>query len=156
MRTNAYLLPTRFKVIGWIMAIPSAIVLFFYLFRHPWDAAPPQPFRFFNDIWANVLDIFGGGELYAAVCMVVLMVGLLFIAFSKEKIEDEYITKLRGDSLIWAVIVNAVLLIVLSLFIYGGWFLYVSFFNLYTVLILFILKFHIVLHHFSKETRYEE
>lgn len=155
MKTNAYLLLTCFKIIGWIMAIPSALVLFFYLFCRSWDAAPPEPFRFFNDIWANVLDVFEGGAIFAAICMVVLMIGLLFVAFSKEKIEDECITKLRGDSLIWAVIVNALLIAVLSVFVYGGWFLYVSFFNLYAVLILFIIKFYIALNCFTKEAGYE-
>lgn len=83
------------------------------------------------------------------------MVGLLFIAFSKEKIEDEYIAKLRGDSLIWAVIANAILLIIASALVYDGWFLYVSFFNLYTLLILFIIKFKLVLSHLKK-TEYNE
>lgn len=156
MQTNAYLLPARFKVIGWILAIPSALGLVCYLFSNPWDAAPPAPFRFFHALWARVLDLFAGGSVVAAVGMVLLMIGLLFIAFSKEKIEDEYITKLRGDSLIWAVIANAVLMAVLSVLIYGGWFLYVAFFNLYTVLILFIVKFHFALNRFSKESGYEE
>lgn len=88
--------------------------------------------------------------------MFLLMCGLLFVAFSKEKTEDEYIAKLRGDSLIWAVIVNAVLMIALSATVFGGWFVWVSFFNLYTTLVLFIIKFHLALHRFYKEASHEE
>jgi len=156
MKTNRYLLPTYFKVIGWMISVPSALAVLIYLFSRPWDAKPPQPFQFFNELWSRVLDILGGGSIIASICMVLLMVGLLFVAFSKEKMEDEYITKLRGDSLIWAVIVNAVLMILLSMTVFGGWFLYVSFFNLYSVLVLFIIKFNIALNCLKKQLENEE
>ncbi len=156
MKTNRYLLPTYFKVIGWLISVPSALVLLIYLFSKPWDAAPPQPFQFFNKAWSKILDIFYGSAIFASVCMVLLMIGLLFIAFSKEKIEDECIAKLRGDSLIWAVIANAILLIISTVLIYDGWFLYVSFFNLYTLLVLFIIKFRLALNHFKKIEYNEE
>lgn len=156
MKTNRFLLPTSFKAIGWLISIPTALILLIYLFSNPWDAAPPQPFRFFSEAWSKVLDIFSGDTIIVSICMVLLMVGLLFIAFSKEKIEDEYILKLRGDSLIWAVIANAFLLIIASILIYGGWFLYVSFLNLYTLLVLFIIKFKFALNHLKKITYDEE
>src|ERR1700749_487378 len=35
-----------------------------------------------------------------------LVIGLLLVAFSKEKIEDEQIWQLRADSLQWAIYVN--------------------------------------------------
>jgi hypothetical protein len=155
MKTNRYLFPTYFKVIGWIISVPSALAALIYLFHRPWDAQPPQPFQFFNKLWGRVLDIFGGGSI-GTIFMILLMVGLLFIAFSKEKIEDEYIAKLRGDSLIWAVIANTILMIILSITIYGGWFLYVSFINLYTVLVLFIIKFNLALKNMKKLSDYEE
>lgn len=152
MKTNRYLLPTCFKVIGWLISVPSALILLIYLFCKPWDAVPPTifPSLFEKQLWGYVLDIFAGDPIYTSVCMVLLMVGLLFIAFSKEKIEDEYITKLRGDSLIWAVIVNSGLIMIASVLVYGGWFLYVSFFNLYTLPILFIIKFKFALNNFKK------
>ena len=156
MKTNRYLFPTYFKVIGWIVSVPSALVLLIYLLRRPWDAQPPQPFQFFNELWSRVLNVLGGGSITGTIFMILLMVGLLFIAFSKEKIEDEYIAKLRGDSLIWAVIANTILMIILSITVYGGWFLYVSFINLYTVLVLFIIKFNLALKNMKKLSDYEE
>lgn len=155
MKTNRYLLPTCFEIIGWFISIPSTLILLIYLFHKPWDAVPPPLFQLFNEPWGKILDIFSGSAIFVSICMILLMVGLLFIAFSKEKIEDEYIAKLRGDSLIWAVIANAILLIIASALVYDGWFLYVSFFNLYTLLILFIIKFKLVLSHLKK-TEYNE
>lgn len=155
MKTNRYLLPNYFGSIGWILSVPSAVVLLVYLFGKPWDAIPPD-FFFKLEIWHKVLTVFSGDSILAAICMVLLSVGLLFVAFSREKIEDEYITKLRGDSLIWAVVANTILMAVLSVLVYGGWFLYVSLFNLYMVLVLFIIKFRVTLNRFKKESCNEE
>lgn len=156
MKTNNYLFPTPFRKIGWTISIPTAVVLLCYLFSSPWEAQPPTFFSSFKKLWMNVTDVFCGGALFAAICMVLLMIGLLFIAFSKEKTEDEFITKLRSDSLIWAVLANAVLMALLSVLIYGGWFLFVSFFNLYSVLVLFIIKFNLAMNKFKKEIGNEE
>lgn len=155
MKTNRYLLPNYFGRIGWILSLPSAVVLLVYLFGKPWDAIPADSF-FKLEIWHKVLNVFGGDSILAAICMVLLSVGLLFVAFSREKIEDEYITKLRGDSLIWAVVANTILMAVLYVLVYGGWFLYVSLFNLYMVLVLFIIKFRVTLNRFKKESCNEE
>lgn len=142
MKTNAYLLPNRFRVIGWIISIPSAVVSLFYLYNQLWCIMPG--------------DHFGLGSVPAAAFMLLLMAGLLFVAFSKEKIEDEYITKVRGDSLIWAVIADAVLMAVLALAVYEVMYIVVLSFNLYTVLILFIIKFNIAMSRVRKEACHEK
>lgn len=142
MKTNAYLLPNRFRVIGWIISIPSAIVSLYHLYYQLWRFTPG--------------DYFAIGSELAAAFMLLLMVGLLFVAFSKEKIEDEYITKVRGDSLIWAVIANAVLMAVLALVFYGVMYITVLSLNLYTVLVLFIIKFNIAMSRVRKEACHEK
>lgn len=154
MKTNYYLLPHYWKKIGWIVSIPSAIVLLSYLFNPPWDSG--EPFDFFGEKYWYVLEILIGDQICVAIIMALLIIGLLFIAFSKQKVEDEYITKMRGDSLIWAVIANSLLLMLSFMVIYDGWFLYVSFFNLYTLLVLYIIKFNVALYRFKKMNSYEE
>ena len=154
MKTNRYLLPTYFKIIGWLVSVPTALALLIYLFNQTWSENFVN--EFFNTLWGRESNSLNSNSIITTICLVMLMAGLLFIAFSKEKIEDEYIAKLRGDSLIWAVIANAVLIIILSATVYGVWFIYVSFFNLYTVLILFIIKFNLALHCFKKQSGNEE
>ena len=79
------------------------------------------------------------------------IVGLLFIAggllvgFSKEKNEDEYISRLRLSSLLWAVLVNYALLSVAFVFVYDTAFLSVMVYNMFTVLIIFIIRFNYIL-----------
>ena len=53
-----------------------------------------------------------GDHLYFAAAFLLMVIGLILIAFSKEKIEDEQISRLRLDSLQWAVYVNYAVLIV--------------------------------------------
>jgi len=149
MLTNRYLLPPYFKVIGWFFSVTSALTLPIYLFR------------------GRVLEILNGDSMTANIQATFLMVGLVYIAFSKEKMEDEYIAKVRGDSLIWAVITNAAIMgVILSLRVFSewfpyvtvfrGWFPYVLFSNFYTVLILYLIKFNLALSHLKKWTKNEE
>jgi len=67
--------------------------------------------------------------------------GLLLIAFSKEKIEDEQIAQLRLDSLQWAVYLNYAVFVICVLFIYGPSFITVVVFNIITLLVFFIIRF---------------
>ncbi|NDW18302.1 hypothetical protein D0T53_07045 [Dysgonomonas sp. 216] len=159
MKTNNFLLPACFRKIGWIISLPLAAILIFYLLGYFDYSEASTTWNFFDGMFNNssgrVLNLIAG-KLILSVCMILLVIGLLFIAFSKEKIEDEYIAKLRGDSLIWSVIVNSVLLIVTFLFVYGDGFIFVLFLNLYALLILFIIKYNIALRNFKKSNDYEE
>ena len=69
----------------------------------------------------------------------------MMVGFSKEKNEDEYIANLRLSSLMWAVWVNYVLLLLCFIFVYGMGFLHVMIYNMFTVLIIFIGRFNLIL-----------
>jgi len=81
-----------------------------------------------TNIWYNLLTI------------LVMVSGILF-AFSKEKIEDEYISNLRLSALVKAVYCNYAILILALFFIYNMAFLTVLILNMLSTLILFILFF---------------
>ena len=72
------------------------------------------------------------------------------MSFSKEKNEDEFITEIRLSSLLWAVCVSYTLLLVAFLFVYGSPFFEVMIYNMFTVLIIFIVRFNYILY---KNTR---
>ncbi len=159
MKTNNFLFPAYFRKIGWIISLPLASILMFYLLGFFDYTNQSATWNFFDGMFDDpswrLLDLVAG-KLILSFCMILLTIGLLFIAFSKEKIEDEYIAKLRGDSLIWAAIVNSILLVVAFLFVYGESFLFVMFLNLYALLILFIIKYNITLINFKKSNDNEE
>ena len=72
---------------------------------------------------------------------VLMLVSSILVAFSKERVEDEYIAKLRLESLVWAVYVNYAILLVSFLFIFDMSFLWVMIFNMFTILWFFIIRF---------------
>ena len=77
---------------------------------------------------------------------VIFTVGALLAGFSKQKNEDEYIATIRLESLLWATYVNYAVLILSLLFIYDAGFFTVMIFNMFTVLIIFLLRFNFMLY----------
>ena len=143
MKTN-YLFPVIFRKIGWIMFIPFFVLVIAYL--SDCDLTFPSskvfsliPFGIMNnDDWGDELIVLG------------LTVSLIFIAFSRERDEDECIAEIRMHSLVWAIIVNYALLIVATFLIYDIAYLYFIDINIFTVLFLFIIKYNIALYKFRR------
>jgi len=80
----------------------------------------------------------------------------LLVAFSKEESEDEYISKIRLESLVWAVYFNYAILLISSLFIFDFAFLWVMIFNMFTILLFFIIRFNWQIYKLKKFVHYEE
>ncbi|HNU58322.1 MAG TPA: hypothetical protein PKI08_00065 [Aquaticitalea sp.] len=158
MKEN-YLFPYKFKKIGWLILIPSAIVGLIILIG---EIEPD--FLDFNVPAVLIDEIFEDKKLFGIVrnnilneiLGIFLIVSALLVAFSKEKTEDEYISKIRLESLVWAVYVNYGVLLVSFLFIYGLSFLWVMIFNMFTVLIFFIIRFNLKIIKLKKSAQYEE
>jgi hypothetical protein len=71
-----------------------------------------------------------------------IIISAFLVAFSKEKQEDEFISKIRLESLVWAVYLNYAILIIALLFIYDMSFMWVIIFNMFTILFFFIARFN--------------
>jgi len=85
-----------------------------------------------------------------------LIVGGLVAAFAKVKEEDEYTMQLRLASLVWATYVNYAILLLGVLFVYELSFLMVMIFNMFTLLIFFLVRFHWKLYQTRKIMAYAE
>lgn len=144
--TPRLLLPSRYKFLGWFIAVPAFILMLFVLhgdftfgfldYSRPPSGTAGALFdspTLFSLASNNFTDEVGG---------ILLIIGLLLIAFSKEKDEDERIAALRLESLLWAVLINSILLILAMIFLYNGLFLQVMAYNICTSLILFVARFH--------------
>ena len=154
------LLPNQFKRIGWIILIPSAILgvlkVFDVLRFEFLDKA--KMFALYSD------DFPGGGKVCGIVqnnisdeiLGILCIIGAILVAFSKEKNEDEFIAKIRMESLVWATYINYAILIFCILFFYSIGFLYVMIFNMFTILIFFILRFHYLLYKSNKSLSHEK
>lgn len=142
-----FLLPHKMKKIGWLLALPALVLMIFYLhfafefgFLNFYRKAEHLSFDkgfLFTIQFNNFTDELGS---------IVLITGLLLIAFSREKDEDERIAKLRLESLLWAVLVNSLLILLAIIFFYNELFLKVMAYNICTPLILFIARFNFILY----------
>ena len=151
--TSTLLLPNMYKRIGWVILIPATIlglILAFNEFGAGW-------------IWAKVFAIANEGTdlhyqyfvfRYTNITNTVIgslfIIGALLVSFSQEKNEDEFIAEIRLSSLLWAVWVSYVLLLIAFLLVYGTPFLDIMVYNMFTVLIIFIVRFNYILYKNSK------
>jgi hypothetical protein len=143
------LLPNQFKLIGWILLVPSAFFGFFLMLSDLESTLKinSKVFALYND------EIMGSRrhtgiistDITNTLVGVFFILGAMMVGFSKEKKEDEYVANLRLSSLMWAVWVNYVLLLLSFIFIYGMGFFHVMIYNMFTVLIIFIGRFNIKL-----------
>ena len=87
---------------------------------------------------------------------VLSIIGGLFVAFSRQKNEDEFISKIRLESLVWATYVHFITLTVMILAIYGLGFLNILMANMFTILFLFIVRFQYKIYKSNKALRHAE
>lgn len=141
---NSYLFPYCFKKIGWIMFSLFLIFIFYIEKVGAWNM---HVFALVDD---NNYFTWGSHDISDEFAFLGITLSLLFISFAREKEEDEYISRLRCESLVWAVIVNYVVLIVATWLIYGIPYLQLMMYNLFTLLFLFIFKFYLALYKLKK------
>ena len=147
---NSLLLPRKCRLIGSIM-LPFAMA---WLIAGYFGQHSVFPFLRYN-MTSGKGDIFPpdfilsknfytdfNGEL----SLLITLICLFMIAFSREKVEDEYVRMIRLRALQISVYTSYLVFAVASVFIYGVSFLYVMFVNVFTVLLIFILVFYYNLH----------
>lgn len=146
---SKYLFASRFKRIGWIITVIGVILGIMYM------AGITEPdlfdFKVFSIIEKGIMDhdvYFGltDNNVFDEVILLCLLIGLILIGFSREKIEDEYISKIRLDSLLWATYLNYAILIAAIIFSFGMAFFWVLVFNVFTILIFYNLRFHYIMY----------
>jgi len=135
-----YLFPHSFKKVGWVLLILSIIAAILNL---PFKMEP----EFLNmdpiNVWGKDHEFFGTGKnLFDEIYSIGIILGSIFIAFSKEKHEDEYIQKIRLEALVWAVYFNYAVVILMIIFLYGLDFPIFLMYNLATLLIVFLIRYN--------------
>ncbi|NBP68867.1 MAG: hypothetical protein EBU52_08990 [Cytophagia bacterium] len=135
------LFPRKFKYVGLVISIVFfAMGIANLYFQFTFDVY--TPFK----VYGVFLGGWGKDELTEEILGVGLIIGLLLTAFSREKLEDEFVGKMRAESLMWAVYVNYIILIFSFLCVYGEAFLQIMVYNLFTILIFFIGRFNFLMY----------
>jgi hypothetical protein len=97
--------------------------------------------------------IFNSEHMLGALASILIVSGLLIIAFAKEKIEDEQIIKLRLESLQWAIYLNYAIFILGIAFTSNFHYRDVLLVNIWTPLIFFIVRFRWVMLKLNRSTK---
>ncbi|WP_339632672.1 hypothetical protein [Bizionia echini] len=145
---NHFLLPHKYKVFGWVLLI---IGLISGILLYATDFEPAM-------LKTSVLSIYNGDSLFSGtdegwfkiiengiideLSALAIIIGGLLVGFTREKVEDEFIYQLRTESLVWAIIVNYIILALAVIFVYDMVFLNVMIFNMFTPLFIFIIRFN--------------
>jgi len=158
---KTYLFPNYFKKIGWLLALPSLFILILNIFE---IITVNFYFNFYGlSKSVGILSIdpnwnysINETSLANTILPIIIVIGLVFISFSKEKIEDEMMIKIREKSFAWTIITSSIIFAIGTLFFYKIAYLYFLGSFIYLILLLFILKFHIELSRLKKSLRDEE
>ena len=89
----------------------------------------------------SIFKGFDGSYVMNNVTIISIIVGGLFVTCSREKIEDEMTQQLRLSSLLTALYINYAALIVCALLVYDMDFLNVMIYNMFTILLIFMVVF---------------
>jgi len=161
MKTN-YLFGYRCKRIGWILFIPGLIVGILILIVRievsQWEFLKIPVFAIVDQPIMDDIIIFGWTKNYILdeLGALLFIVGGILIAFSRQKIEDELIAKIRLESLIWAVYINYGILVLCIIFFYELAFMNVMLYNMFSLLIIFLIRFNWALYRSKKMITDEE
>lgn len=155
MKKN-YLFPNSFKTVGLAITVIALLAAIVYAIWFN-ECRIKMPTIYYD----GVFEIFHSDEtkgfFVMATCsplsifLPILTIGLIFLGFSKETVEDEFVKSIREKSLVWATYTSTILFIIFTLTIYGSIYLYVIYSIFFIFLILFIIKFRIELYKANKE-----
>lgn len=159
------LLPNCWKPIGWILLVLGVSVIMWEtikeenpLLRN--EVTIPWPFggkTSENSIVPDLIQHNPNGtitldlqSLIDELCYLMIISGLFIAGFARVKQEDERTAQMRLEALQWAIYGNTLVLALCIAFVYGMDFLLVMLYNMFTPLLIFVLRFHWLL---VKETR---
>ncbi len=147
--SSIFLFPNKFRIVGFILfpiAITIMVLVFGYEYYFPFLSYPEAEAK-------SILD-FRNNNLTDELGVILTIISLLLIAFTKEKYEDEYVNWVRLKALQISVYINYIVLIVSTLLVYGTSYLNILYANLFTILIIFISVYYYNVHikgHVTKE-----
>lgn len=149
MKSRQLLLSNSYKKLGWWIFVPSLILGLFFMIASELPFNPTiRTFGLFgNELLSKSHPPlrFGEIELIPNLIILSLLIGGLLVMFSKQKKEDEFINHIRLVSMQFSVFINYSLLFFCSVFIHGIPFLHVMIYNLFTVMLIYILRFHFLI-----------
>jgi hypothetical protein len=103
MKTS-FLFPSKFKYLGILLAVPGFVLGYFVVYKNYEIPGFELHLRDTSTLFLGAMENFTN-ELALAL----VIIGLLLIAFSRVKKEDELTARMRLNALYWAILVNYII-----------------------------------------------
>ncbi len=145
------LLPNKLRIYGWIILLFGIVlgVIRFY-FGIKLELLNIKVFavysKYFETNYFKVIDNHVSEEVTA----LLLLVGLFFISFTKEKIENDFVSMVRYKSLILTFYINTTLVSLSFLFVYGFGFINLLVISVFSPFIIYVILFKYFLYNAPK------
>jgi len=156
---SRFLLAHKYKPLGWflfVIGLVLGILLMINDYEYPSWEVNVFPLIGEQDVFSKPPFEWSKNNVFDEIAAILLIIGGILVSFSKTKDEDEYISKIRMESLIWATYVNYFILILAIVFVFDLSFFSVLVFNMFTILLFFIIRFHYVLYKSKRINENEE
>ena len=141
------------KISGLVFYLTTIIGLYLLITDKILDLFTLNVYSLFSE---SISDLtYGGGwienGLGDEIFTTIIIISGLINSFSKEKIEDELISKIRLESLTMSLFISYSLVIISTFLIYNLSYMYVLVFNLFLIILLFnlVFKFRLFKHYNS-------
>jgi hypothetical protein len=147
------LVPHALKPVGWALlaiCVPLSVWLladdsafpFSLAVQLPWPFGSESSGAFANISLLNHKDGTITIDLIDEVLSLGILAGLMIVGFARLKVEDERVAQLRLESLQWAMYGNTLVLVLCILLVHGLAFINIMIYNMFTPLLIFVLRFH--------------
>jgi hypothetical protein len=142
------LLPNRYKAMGWVLLIPFfglGVLKLIFPDQMEWSFMTYRQgdYTFFDSgDWLFSLKYNNFTDEFISLG---LLLGLSLVAFARTRTEDEWTTHLRLEAMLWSVLLNTVFVALTIIFIYSSLYLTVMMINLFSILMIFIVRFEYLL-----------
>ena len=136
---NLPILPHKFKKIGWFI-LPFTLALGIACTHFEVE------FKFlkFDKPGKGIMGSDSYQNFTNEIALTLFLINLLFISFSKEKQEDEFVNHLRLTSFQWAVLFNTGIILIASWLVYDFAYIHVMMYGMFSTLVFYIFRFNIL------------
>ena len=155
MKTKIFLLPYRFKVIGLVTIL---LTILFYFVSKLSEGSLIKLKLFCYNGWADINSGFGihTVDMDTSIQIIGVVLSLLFIALSKERIEDECMSAIRAKAFNITLLFSSALIVISTILIFGIEYLNVLIANLFSFPLIYIIVQRVLVYRFYRQNSYEE
>ena len=151
-----YLFPYKYKKVGYGLFLSGVfcyLMLFFFDYKYHINY-----FVVLSGLGTNVGSMFEWEkqDIFNEFTTILLLVGCILSLFSKEKIEDEFITKIRLESLVLGIYINIIIQIIITLLVFSLLYLISIMYTVFTYLIFSFIIFQYKLYQNKLEINNEK